>query len=72
MGSSRASNVYIIDTAAALFVDEWILRPSCIQRTWTCLLQLGMPLLEISVGTASNTLAKFVAEHPHTDTKNPA
>ena len=26
-----------------------------------------MLLLGIAVGTASNTLAKFVAEHPHTD-----
>ena len=37
------------DTAAALFVDEWILRPSCIQRTWARLLQLGMPMMEMAV-----------------------
>ena len=56
------------DTAAALFVDEWILRPSgscIIKRARARLLQLGMPLLEVTVGTAANILARFVAEHPH-------
>ena len=55
------------DTTADLFVDEWILQPSCIQRTWACLFRLGMPMVEMVPGTVPDTLARFVAEHPHAD-----
>ena len=57
------------DTAAALFVDEWILRLLCVKQAWAHLLQLSMPLLEVTVGTSTtaNILARFVAEHPHAD-----
>ena len=41
------------DTAAPLFVDEWIIRPSCIKRVWAHLLQLDMSMLDIEHGYAN-------------------